>query len=610
MKNSFRSLLWQERAVKIVRQWAKNRFTPWRKNDHMLVISCVTEKYLMYKKDKDSFLTKRDSKHDFDIILFIDINPLQGFLSQKSSLLLEQFRCIFRYEKIEVWERVPVDYDDVLPLRFEGISKKVFLQNSDNRTSFAHFFQKDNLEKVFPFWKMEHGVWTASLFVDGFLRGTGSAYDTSIYAGCERAVQSALFDVRFKPLSPFEEDGAVISLSFSEDIFVPLFMEINEIVSPSVVYVYEGKKLSVVPPSTTFFTDEPSLLAHLSHYLALPRDKVSSSRLYALPSTSFAYSLGYGFSEYVTRITSQALSVDDMTSFFLRQCDEDGFFPSRVFATDKRVSFVDWGLVAVGFHGISLYAFSLDDASLIKKLTPMYKYLCCVHSYVRRPNFSFYLKETALLFSDNEMVSKVKNDWEFLFSETLHVSGEGAPLHLQHALSLCKSNMTLHESEYTERVAAEAVKIFDTIVKEHKDFELALFVDLVPLLSFLYKRKDDIRIKKTRDRIFNFYLAMQNSNGSFSVSYKRRDSHVRGTAKIAEALVRSGLINISSEPILRTLAYIGSLQYTEDWIPFLSAHALEKVRGGIRQSELDSSVWMDGLGHVYALLAYGKIYRN
>lgn len=131
--------------------------------------------------------------------------------------------------------------------------------------------------------------------------------------------------------------------------------------------------------------------------------------------------------------------------------------------------------------------------------------------------------------------------------------------------------------------------------------DLSLYPQFIFLAEELYRATNEAHFHENAISVSDWFVSMQQSDGSFPCYPGRTFSYTRGTGKIFESLA-----TLSSEyvgTLEKAVKYLSRMQYTEENMFHIPIRQHQDFLGGFRHDAFDRSVWIDSAGHISLGLA-------
>jgi AMMECR1 domain-containing protein len=453
-----------------------------------------------------------------------------------------------------------------------------------------------------------------ALWTRGSLRGSVIWPANPVMRATQLAAEWACKDARFAPLSASDLEHTRIQVSFIHEPRVPITtreIESCDVYADKAAFVSKGKHLGVylpeilnVHPRRTLRSFADSLArekAGLPGFDAETAFEVSSVSEYIdSADRSRALSLvgpmpGAGSVSSEVRRASGALAA----AWLARIQRGDGALPLRVHPLTGMAEGLDVPRMAFVAHALAAFGVATGVASAVETARQVNAWLDRTREGAKLPPSSAlltacYRGKSALTLGDDAAVEAAT-----LEALARIESAPREPLVLAHAASFF-SSLRGH-SEATRRGAALRAELEERFHRARRAGEPMSLAEWAEL-AVAFPTDSPIA-----GELVDWLTSAQLASGAFPDSTASDFAYTRGTGKVFEVLALSP--GPSRAALDRALAWLVTMQYTDDSMFFVPEEHRARVLGGLRHDAFDMRAWIDAVGHVLLGLARDSVDR-
>ena len=521
----------------------------------------------------------------------------------------------FRSSDIEVLEKTKEGKRGMVPLRF-GLSHKERML----ALQFVRNIMHDVLEKrpVSEQWNTPPRFLLSAdvniaLWVEGVLRGSQIVAGRSLKNGLVEAARMTLADPRFKPITPEELQSVRIQIGLINPLRVPLSETIraqNRIL-PEKGYLlsFKEKKGWFLPEvlNVRRFRNLHELLMNLAEEKAgIDVTLIRSARVILFKVEDFIESEDHARSIHLYgSMPVPVLNVADRDVRFRAAADwlvslqeEDGNIPPIIGPLTGRSAQIDWPRLA--FTGWALAEFGKVVHEDIYRAVAE-KAFAFLRTYLLDVERAIPHRELSLAYF-GRLAHALDHGYEARSAASLLVMK--APQLTFDAITFAQIAgflRLIHSKESSEVVAILEQTLKKTFLDLHQKktpMSLAAWAELAPLFN-----ESDPTFSQ---EVYQWLLSLQLENGAFPDTTTSDFVYTRGTGKIFEALAYVGAGY--KEPIEKSLAWLFSMQYTQDNMFFIPVDMRPRMLGSFRHDYTNQEAWIDSAGHI--LLGAARLKRS
>lgn len=580
-----------------------------------------------------SWISKKVSLDDVNInnepfFLFCEKNSNGEFLEKIKILTKEDahtcWRKIFNHQNYEIYEKFETSSSVVKPLRFGLSCEEQEIVLAIARKSLVGFVRREAISSVFSISKFNEvcdvGV---IIWIKGRLRGSQIVTGMPLHKGVIEATKRSCVDGRFQSVNEDELVYTRIEVTLLHSLKMPLMykevkmdtLHYNKVYSASL-----GGKEGVYVPAV-FNCVRFQSLQHLAGFLFIEKMSINFSS-HDFKHITLSESSGYIETDNLRSslpldgpIPQVMISNDSLhdrlevlssraLAYLERNQEISGMIPMVIQPATRGQRVDDLARFIFTTYSLFLYHTKTKNPQSRRIAEKSFNYIrknIYVHTFLsngHKAGAFVYYAMSAKLFQDEEEYEKSREVLKVL----VDVSPYDPILYSQYALLLLDGDdVSIKNSvSYIEKLFLD----FKTKQKRKEEIDLASYSELPKLLLALgaiFPEKDFYCIESKR--IIEWYMARQNSDGSFYSSTTRSFSYTRGTAKILEVL--SGIENIPQQKLENAFRYCVNMQYNKENSYFIPKELQDICEGGLRHDYYNQEIWIDGIGHI--LIAFANL---
>jgi len=571
------------------------------------------------------------------------------FSSRPPKIDREKWQLIFQSSELQIFEnKKRFNGKQSKPLRWglEEEEKKIALKIA--RESMRIFLEEKRIPQIND---LNFSLPTAfnlktdldvALWVSGAFRGSIVLENMSLAEGIAQAAAYVCRDARFKPLELEELKDARIEITLISDLKIPLsrsLLEKDEIFYDKGYLLKKGEKQGWFLPEVFNVLSFKNLKEFLSR-LALEKATLSPEEIFDKKTEIFIFEVddfieGENKEEILNLIgpmvRTKKTGIDIKKSaiaaaeWLLKIQEPDGNFIPIINPLTGKTSQIDWPRSI--FTGWSLIEFgkAIGNPQCVeagrKNFSYGKKYILDEQiikdpnkealnlSYLGQVALSLDYQKEALQCGNRILETESQLKFEpILFSQIGSFLAE---------LSRIDKNFLAPTLKFAEKVQLE----FDNALRQKWSMHLAVWAELANLNLKLFEIQVDDSYLKTARKVSDWLLSRHLDDGSFGAvngSNLNPVAYTRGTAKVAEVLAETLILEKQIDGALDLVYYKTSLEKSFDWLIsmqyspensfFIPKKNLELSLGGFRHDYFNQEAWIDSAGHF--LLAVSRFFKH